>query len=99
MSSPSPQPSERRSLEYFRDHMDELAATVRATGQPIILTAENEDEFVLQDAAAFARMKAEADQLATMRAIQQGIDAASGGDVMLADDFFARTKEKIAIRR
>jgi PHD/YefM family antitoxin component YafN of YafNO toxin-antitoxin module len=99
MSLPSQDKSERRSLEYFRDHMEELAASVRATGRPIVLTGHDEDEFVLLDASAFARMKAEVDELASMRAIQQGIDAAKGGDVMLAEEFFAGLKEKIAIHR
>jgi hypothetical protein len=54
---------------------------------------------VLQDAATYARMKAETEQLATMRAIQEGIDAANAGDRMPAADYFQGLKERLALRR
>jgi prevent-host-death family protein len=99
MAVPQPGESERRSLQYFREHAEELAASVRRTGQPIVLTDANEGEFVLQDAATYARMKAETEELATMRAIQQGVDAAEAGDVMPAADYFQGLKERLALRR
>lgn len=98
MSEPLPQRSERRSLEYFSEHLEELTATVRRTGHPLILTEQDKDEFVLQDAATFARMKAEVEMLATIRAIQQGIDAAKTGDVVPAPDYFRELKERLAFR-
>ena len=98
MSEPLPQEAERRSLEYFGEHLEELTATVRRTGHPLILTEQDKDEFVLQSAAAFARMKAEAEALATIRAIQQGIDAARAGNVMPAPDYFRELKERLALR-
>jgi PHD/YefM family antitoxin component YafN of YafNO toxin-antitoxin module len=99
MSVPQPGESERRSLQYFREHAEELAASVRRTGQPVVLTDATVGEFVLQDAATYAQMKAEAEQLAAIRAIQQGIDAAEAGDVMPATDYFQRLKERLALRR
>jgi PHD/YefM family antitoxin component YafN of YafNO toxin-antitoxin module len=99
MSLPQADESERRSLEYFREHAEELAASVRQTGHPIVLTDANEGELVLQDAATYARMKAESEELATMRAIQEGIEAAETGDVMPATDYFRGLKERLAIRR
>jgi PHD/YefM family antitoxin component YafN of YafNO toxin-antitoxin module len=99
MSVPQPGEAERRSLQYFREHAEELAASVRRTGQPLVLTDATEGEFVLQDAATYARMKAETEQLATMRAIQEGIDAANAGDLMPAADYFQALKERLALRR
>jgi prevent-host-death family protein len=99
MSVSQPGESERRSLQYFREHAEELAQSVRRTGQPIVLTDANEGELVLQDAATYARMKAETEQLATMRAIQEGINAAEAGEVMPAADYFQGLKERLALRR
>ncbi len=99
MSVPQTNKSERRSLQYFREHAEELAASVRQTGHPIVLTDANEGELVLQDAATYARMKAESEELATMIAIQQGIDAADAGDLMPASDYFRGLKERLALRR
>ena len=99
MSVPQPGESERRSLQYFREHAEEVAASVRQTGHPIVLTDANESELVLQDAATYARMKAESEELATLRAIQEGIEAADAGDVMPAADFFRDLKERLALRR
>lgn len=91
--------AERRSLEYFREHASEVAASIRRTGQPIVLTDADEGELVLQDAAAFNHMRADAEELATIRAIQEGIDAANSGQVMLAAEYFQGLKERIAVRR
>lgn len=96
---PQPAESERRSFQYFREHAEEIAADVRRTGRPVLLTDAKEGEFVLQDAATYARMKADIEQLATMRAIQQGIDAAEAGQVMPSDQYFQGLKERIALRR
>jgi PHD/YefM family antitoxin component YafN of YafNO toxin-antitoxin module len=99
ISVPQPDESERHSLQYFREHAEELAQSVRRTGQPIVLTDANEGELVLQDAAIYARMKAETEQFATMRAIQEGINAAEAGEVMPAADYFQGLKERLALRR
>jgi PHD/YefM family antitoxin component YafN of YafNO toxin-antitoxin module len=98
MSVPLAGESERRSLQYFRDHAEELAASVRRTGHPIVLTDANEGELVLQDAVNYARMKAESEEFATIRAIQEGIEAAAAGDVMRAADYFRGLRERLALR-
>ena len=99
MSLPLSNDAERRSLAYFREHASEVVAAIRRSGQPIVLTDLDQGDLVLQDAATFARMKAKAEELATLRAIQEGIDADNAGETMPAADYFEGLKERIAVRR
>jgi prevent-host-death family protein len=99
MSFPQADESDRRSLQYFREHAEELAAAVRQTGQPIVLTDSNEGELVLQDAATYARMKAESEELATMRAIQAGLDDVAAGRTIPLAEAMEQLREEFGLRR
>jgi PHD/YefM family antitoxin component YafN of YafNO toxin-antitoxin module len=69
----------RDSLAKFTNNPKRFLERLRKSGEPILLTLDDEGGVVVQDAAAYQRLRQLADQLETIEAVKESLrDQAAG---------------------
>ncbi len=77
------------SLAEFQSNGEKLAGEIKRSHQPLVLTVDGQAELVVQDAASYARMLAQIDELAVLKAIQAGEEDIKAGRVRPAREALA----------
>jgi len=89
------------SLTNFTSQTSDYLTHLHETGSPLVLTVDGKPEVVVQDAAAYQRLVALADQaeLAALRAaVQEGLDDVDAGRVQPAREVFQEIAKKRGIK-
>jgi prevent-host-death family protein len=85
------------SLTDFKKKTSELISQLKETGEPVVLTINGKAELVVQDAAAYQRLRQMVEEARVLEGIRQGIEDMNAGRTMSLDQFkeHARTKHGI----
>jgi prevent-host-death family protein len=85
------------SLTDFKKNTSEFINQLRETGEPVILTINGKAELVVQDAAAYQKLRKMAEEAKVLEGIRQGIEDMKAGRTISLDEFkeHARTKHGI----
>jgi PHD/YefM family antitoxin component YafN of YafNO toxin-antitoxin module len=59
------------SLSDFAENVEELSAEIKQSGQPLSLTVDGAEEFVLLDAASYHKLLEEVDRAEAIAGIQR----------------------------
>jgi prevent-host-death family protein len=85
------------SLTDFKKNTSEFINQLKETGDPVVLTISGKAELVVQDAAAYQRLRQIAEEARVLEGIRQGIEDMNAGRTITLDEFkeHARTKHGI----
>ena len=85
------------SLTDFKKNTSEFINQLKETGDPLVLTINGKAELVVQDAAAYQRLRQLAEEARVLEGIRQGIEDMNAGRTITLDEFreHARTKHGI----
>jgi prevent-host-death family protein len=85
------------SLTDFKKNTSEFVAQLKRTGDPVVLTINGKAELVVQEAAAYQKLRQIAEEARVLEGIRQGIEDMHAGRTMSFDEFkdHARTKHGI----
>ena len=85
------------SLTDFKKNTSEFVEQLKQTGEPVVLTINGKAELVVQDAAAYQKLRQIAEEARVLEGIRQGIDDMNAGRTVSLDEFNAnaRTKHRI----
>ena len=86
-----------QSLTDFKKNTSEFVNQMKQTGEPVVLTINGEAELVVQDAAAYQKLREIAEAARVLDGIRQGIDDTNAARTVSLDEFekHARTKHGI----
>jgi prevent-host-death family protein len=85
------------SLTDFKKNTSEFINQLKETGAPLVLTINGKAELVVQDAAAYQKLRQVAEEARVLEGIRQGIADMKAGRTISLDEFkeHARTKHGI----
>ena len=85
------------SLTDFKKNTSEFVKQLKQTGEPVVLTINGKAELVVQDAAAYQKLRQIAEEARVLEGIRQGIEDMNAGRTISLDEFkeHARTKHGI----
>jgi prevent-host-death family protein len=85
------------SLTDFKKNTSEFIKQLKETGDPVVLTINGKAELVVQDAAAYQKLRQLAEEAKVLKGIRQGIEDMNAGRTVSLDQFkeHARTKNGI----
>jgi prevent-host-death family protein len=85
------------SLTDFKKNTSEFINQLKETGDPVVLTINGKAELVVQDVAAYQRLRQIAEEARVLEGIRQGIEDMNAGRAISLDQFkeHARTKHGI----
>ena len=85
------------SLTDFKKNTSEFINQLKQTGEPVVLTINGKAELVVQDAAAYQKLRQMAEEARILEGIRQGIADLNAGRTISLDQFkeHARTKHGI----
>ena len=75
------------SLSHFKRKTAEVMKRMKKTGNPVVLTVNGKAEVVVQDAAAYQRLRELADKVEMLEFLRQSKADADAGRTMPARDF------------
>ncbi|MGO8901573.1 MAG: type II toxin-antitoxin system Phd/YefM family antitoxin [Isosphaeraceae bacterium] len=86
-----------QSLTDFKKNTSEFIEQLKRTGEPVVLTINGKAELVVQDAAAYQKLRQVAEDARVLEGIRQGIEDMNAGHTVSLDEFkeHARTKHGI----
>lgn len=86
-----------QSLTDFKKNTSEFVEQLKQTGEPVVLTINGKAELVVQDAAAYQKLRAVAEEARVLEGIRQGIEDMNAGRTVGLDGFkeHARTRDGI----
>ncbi len=85
------------SLTDFKKNTSEFVEQLKQTGEPVILTINGKAELVVQDAAAYQKLRQMAEDARVLEGIRQGIEDMNAGRTIGLDDFKERARTKHGI--
>ena len=85
------------SLTDFKKNTSEFIEQMKQTGEPVVLTINGKAELVVQDAAAYQKLRQVAEEARVLEGIRQGLADMHSGRTIGLDEFkqHARTKHGI----
>jgi prevent-host-death family protein len=86
------------SLTDFKKRTTEFINQLKETGDPVVLTINGKAELVVQDAAAYQKLRQIAEEARALEGIRQGIDDMNAGRTVSRDEFKARARKKHGIK-
>jgi prevent-host-death family protein len=87
------------SLTDFKKKTSEFIEQMKQTGEPVVLTINGKAELVVQDAAAYQKLRQVAEEARVLEGIRQGLADMHAGRTISLDEFkqHARTKHGIQV--
>ena len=76
-----------QSLTDFKKNTSEFVNQMKQTGEPVVLTINGEAELVVQDAAAYQKLREIAEAARVLDGIRQGIDDTNAARTVSLDEF------------
>jgi prevent-host-death family protein len=86
------------SLTDFKKNTSEFINQLKETGDPVVLTINGKAELVVQDAAAYQRLRQIAEEARVLEGIRQGIEDMNAGRTITLDEFKEHTRTKHGIK-
>ncbi len=86
------------SLTDFKKNTSEFVEQLKQTGEPVVLTINGKAELVVQDAAAYQKLREMAEEARVLEGIRQGIEDMKAGRTISLDEFKERARKKHGIR-
>lgn len=86
------------SLTDFRKNTSEFVNQLKQTGEPVDLTINGKAELVVQDAAAYQKLRQIAEEACVLEGIRQGIDDMNAGRTVSFDEFKRHARVKHGIK-
>ena len=86
------------SLTDFKKNTSEFINQLKETGDPVVLTINGKAELVVQDAAAYQRLRQIAEEARVLEGIRQGIDDMNAGRTISLDQFKEHARAKHGIK-
>ena len=86
------------SLTDFKKNTSEFISQLKQTGEPLVLTINGKAELVVQDAAAYQKLRQVAEEARVLEGIRQGIDDMNAGRTVGLDEFKERVRTKHGIQ-
>jgi prevent-host-death family protein len=86
------------SLTDFKKNTSEFVNQLKQTGEPVVLTINGKAELVVQDAAAYQKLRQVAEEARVVEGIRQGIDDMNAGRTLSLDEFKEQARTKRGIR-
>jgi prevent-host-death family protein len=82
------------SLTDFKKNTSEFVNQLKQTGEPVVLTINGKAELVVQDAAAYQKLRQIAEEAVTIERIRQGIEDMKAGRTVSLDEFKEHARAK-----
>jgi len=86
------------SLTDFKKNTSEFVQQLKETGEPVVLTINGRAELVVQDAAAYQKLRELAEEAGVLEGIRQGLEEMKAGHTASLDEFKERVRTKHGIR-
>jgi prevent-host-death family protein len=86
------------SLTDFKKNTSEFVNQLKETGEPVVLTINGKAELVVQDAAAYQKLRQIAEEARILAGIRQGIEDMNAGRTVSLDEFKAHARTKHGIK-
>jgi prevent-host-death family protein len=85
------------SLTDFKKNTSEFVNQLKQTGEPVVLTINGHAELVVQDAAAYQKLRQVGEEARVLEGIRKGLEDMHAGRTVSLDEFkeYARTKHGI----
>ena len=87
-----------QSLTDFKKNTSEFVNQLKQTGEPVVLTINGKAELVVQDAAAYQKLRQIAEEARVLEGIRQGIEDMKAGRTITLDEFKEHARTKHGIR-
>jgi prevent-host-death family protein len=86
-----------QSLTDFKKNTSDFIQQLKQTGQPVVLTINGKAELVIQDAAAYQKLREIAEEARVLEGIRQGLEDMKAGRTISVDDLRAHVRAKHGI--
>lgn len=86
------------SLTDFKINASKFVIRLKETGEPVVLTINGKAELVVQDAAAYQKLRQLAEEAKVLEGIRQGIEDMNAGRTVSLDEFKKHARTKHGIR-
>ena len=86
------------SLTDFKKNTSGFLNQLKETGEPVVLTINGKAELVVQDAAAYQKLREIAEEAKVLDGIRQGIADMNAGRTVSLDQFKAHARKKHGIK-
>ena len=87
-----------QSLTDFKKNTSEFVEQLKRTGEPVVLTINGKAELVVQDAAAYQKLRQVAEDARVLEGIRQGIEDMNAGRTVSLDEFKEHVRTKHGIQ-
>ncbi len=87
-----------QSLTDFKKKTPELIEQLKRTGEPVVLTINGRAELVVQDAAAYQKLRAIVEQARVLEGIRQGLEDMKAGRTVSLDEFKEHARARHGIK-
>ncbi len=77
------------SLTDFKKNTPEFLKQLKETGEPVVLTINGRAELVVQDAAAYQKLRESTEEARVLEGIQRGLEDMRAGRGRPAEEVFA----------
>jgi len=86
------------SLTDFKKNTSEFINQLKETGEPVVLTINGKAELIVQDAAAYQKLRQVAEEAKILEGIRQGIEDMNAGRTVSLAEFKAHARNKHGIK-
>jgi prevent-host-death family protein len=86
------------SLTGFKRKTTEFLRQLKETGRPVVLTINGKAELVVQDAAAYQKLRQVAEEARVLEGIRQGIDDMNAGRTVSLGELKDHARAKHGIK-
>ena len=88
-----------QTLSEFKQNASKLIKQVQETKTPVVLTVNGKPAAVIQDVDTYQRMAGGSEYWETVKVLKERMEyVRSGGELIPAEDVFARLSEKLGIQ-
>jgi prevent-host-death family protein len=87
-----------QSLTDFKKNTSEFVHQLKQTGEPVVLTINGKAELVVQDAAAYQKLRQVAEEARVLEGIRRGIEDMKAGRTVSLDEFKAHARNTRGIK-
>lgn len=85
------------SLTDFKKNTSEFIQQLKQTGEPVVLTINGRAELIVQDAAAYQKLREIAEEAGVLEGIRLGLEDLKAGRTVSLDEFKQRVRAKHGI--
>jgi PHD/YefM family antitoxin component YafN of YafNO toxin-antitoxin module len=83
-----------QSLTDFKKNTSEFIQQLKETGEAVVLTINGKAELVVQDVAAYQKLREIAEEARVLEGIRQGLEDMKAGRTVSLDEFKAHVRDK-----